>query len=772
MIESSTTSTSVTARDKSFIPLREDNEPDEARDADRLAYLKTSWDSQDDLVRPYNRQVEENVRMLAGQQNSVYHPILNRWIDISEWWSSDERTWRQQPVFNRLLPWFIITHARATENLPILTFVPGPDRIDAELAEIMDIAQKMLWRELGMVDNHDRMAMWMITAGRGHMMSRIDPNKGKLKPWIGDAELEVTDQYDSPILDQYGEPMKQQASDVPFDQEGNPLAKLRALDETGEQTELVPHGEPHAEPEGQLCVDVLSPMQVRGEWGPSAWHKKRWHSYKSFVTPEEIFELTGQYVEPDVKTGGVADFGELERILFGTGFYGATSGDPMKQTAGANTDGYCELTTRYEIPSPRPGMENGRMMLATKKTLLYDGPRPGNFKHCSPIRTWEFVRLPGRFGGTTPQEAMNPIQRQYNEIAGSVSQHVHLLTNPKTLIDGRTGIEEGNWTNAPGETHIITMPNGVSNPVQYLQAPSLGNDTYKLMEILLRELTDIGNLNGTSGAPPEGSDPSGELIKELRFNTDRFLGPTLRRAPEEYARLIEDWQVLLPMIWDEERTIQYAGEDNIARTIVVLPQMFEEGNINIIPDVESMLPEGRGERQTRVYKMYMDGLLGIPGEPATLKKFYELMHMPHMSRVTKVGGVDRTTAEQENGQLLQGTDPREIPVYEWYDHDVHLTVLEDFMKSPEFKKQDPQIQSGYVFHRKAHQMAQAQAAMVGFQTQQAMNPQPMLGAGSSPSGAGAPPNTSVQPPLPTAPSGGVPGGNLPTLPMGSGEMEI
>jgi hypothetical protein len=65
-----------------------------------------------------------------------------------------------------MLPWFVLTHARATENQPIVTFVPGPDRADAELAEVLDIAMKSLWFETGMEDVHDRLMAWVIAAGR------------------------------------------------------------------------------------------------------------------------------------------------------------------------------------------------------------------------------------------------------------------------------------------------------------------------------------------------------------------------------------------------------------------------------------------------------------------------------------------------------------------------------------------------------------------------------------------------------------------------------
>jgi hypothetical protein len=159
--------------------------------------VKNGWGNLDDLVRQQNRQIEENVRMIAGQHNAYYHPVFNKWMDVSEWMTPDERRWKQRPVINRLLPWFVLTHARATENQPIVTFVPGPDRADAELAEVLDIAMKSLWFETGMEDVHDRLMAWVIAAGRGHLLTRIDPQKGKMRPWVGQDLVPIFDEYGS-----------------------------------------------------------------------------------------------------------------------------------------------------------------------------------------------------------------------------------------------------------------------------------------------------------------------------------------------------------------------------------------------------------------------------------------------------------------------------------------------------------------------------------------------------------------------------------------------
>lgn len=724
-----------------FVPLRANDQPD-TDDARRVKLVNDLWASQDDLLRASNRQIEENIRMLAGQHWGMIHPLTGKWMDVTEWMSPAERRWKPRPVFNRLLPWFILTHARLTENPPIVTFVPGPDRIDAELAEIMDILFKTLWSELGMTQKVDLLMAWLIPSGRAYLQSRVDLNKGPLVPWIGRAdELPIRTQIGegewADVVDLgTGEPLAgPPADDIPFGPDGQPLAHY---DENGE---IVETGEPHQEREGSLVVDVLSPLEVRGEWGPHPWEEKNWHMVRTYLSPEQVWEQFGVALNPDT-TGG--EHGELENVLFGTGFAQAHNGGLQSRGANPDTTGYVEITSLWQRPAPFPGMEEGAnsaggryLCVASKQeVVLKDGPRPVAYPYCSPIRCFDFIRIPGRPRGTSPQDAMNPVQRAYNRTFAQLQEHVNLVTNPKPIIDKQSKINSETWTNQPGQGFVVNRRQGVA-PVEYIQPPPLGQDVYKLLQLQLIELTTLGNLQGTQGEMP-APDASGELVKELRFNSDRFLGPTVRRAVEEFGRMIEDWRVLLPMIWPDEKVLAYAGEDNVARTLLVRPIMFEKGRVNIRPDAESMLPEGRGERQQRVWQMYMNGMFGIPGSPQALKQFFELARFPHLSRTAKPGGEDRITAEHENAMLLQGTPGDQIPVFEWYDDEIHLMVHESLMKTPEFLAQPDEIKAGFIQHRQVHLINLQKKAADQMQQMAAMQGAP-AGAGpggSSPGGAG------------------------------------
>lgn len=692
-------------------PLREEtfSEQEQPLDSKRISYATELWHSQDHLLLPRDRQVEKNIRMLAGEHWSMWSEGLGRFVDISELMEEVDERWRQRPVINRLLIWYMLTHARLTENPPILSFLPSTgDRSDAHLAEVYDTIFKSLWHETDMLENHDDMVKWLIPGGRAHLKTRVDPNMGDVLEYRGPAMLELLGPDGAPQMGPDGQPVQRLAEDVPYGPSGNgqgfePRARLN---EDGSDWEAT--GKAFREHEGGLVVDPLSCVEVRGQWGPQRWHRKRWHMHKTFLTPEEVWDTYRVECEPDLRGEHAERAGELRRLLFGTGYFGATSQERWGTTTPVSgAEGYCEVYELWHAPSRFSGMEQGRdqdeqpggrLLVVTRQSVLRDGQRPAAFPNVSPIRTFDFVGLPGRPSGTSPQEALNPIQEAYNRGWSQIMEHRNLVANPAGIVDTRSGLSKGMVTNEPGKLYYVQRARDQTPVIEYVQPPQLSEDVWRSQDLLLREIQDLGQMQGAEGRPPT-SDASGELVKELRFNADRYIGPTARALVTEYGRMSEDWLAILPTIWDREKTINYAGEDQVVRTVTVTPDLFQQGNINVQAELESMLPEGRGERQVKVERWYDKGLLGEPGSPEARSRYYELARFPHMGRAVRPGGTDRVMAEQNNGKLAQGIPAEKIPVFEWYDLEIHLEVLEEFMKSPEYLRMELQVRQQFVSYR-------------------------------------------------------------------------
>jgi hypothetical protein len=237
------------------------------------------------------------------------------------------------------------------------------------------------------------------------------------------------------------------------------------------------------------------------------------------------------------------------------------------------------------------------VIMPNQNKVLWDSNRPFALRGASTIREFRFVSLPGRPSGTSPQEMLNPIQRAYNRGWAQLLEHRALMTNPIIELDANSGLESTDFVARPGAVIPVHKRPGVE-AFRFVAPPQISGDVWRVQQQLSDVLDVLGNIPGATGAAPT-QDASGNLVQELRFNSDRFVGPTSKRTVLELARMVDDWQVMIPVMWPAQKIMTYAGEDNIARTMTVLPEMWE-GKVHVIADVESMLPEGRGERQKRV----------------------------------------------------------------------------------------------------------------------------------------------------------------------------
>lgn len=739
----------------SITPLRDQPDQPDKLDSARIASHLRDYNRQTDTLLVADRQIEYNVRMLCNQQWSFWNWEAGQFMDVADWFSSEEQRWRQLPTINEELRWFVNTHSRLTENPPILTWLPGPDKLDADLAEVLDTLVKLDWRRAGMPTLHPEIMMWVVLAGRGHAVSRLDLTKGDWRPWMGSVPIPFADGQLRPIMGPDGQPKMtdQPVNDVPIKYDGTPNAVLAP------NGEVVVIGKGHMERTGGVAVDVLSPLQVRGEWGPQLWHQKRWHAIQRFLTPEQVFEQYHVEVEPDVNTEGAANVAILERVLYGAGFYGTTrgmmggSGYP-----GADVKGpLCTVFERWDAPlgfdpklvgtwaepmmetpdqpaqeaghPPMHGNPGGRHIVFTPKTVISDGPREVRWPYTSPVRCWDFIRLPGRPRGTTSLESLHSPQRTVNKVTQLMQESLSLNSAPQRVVYEGFGIQPDDVDNAPNRVYLSTGEAGVK-PMDFLIPPPMNPDTWRVLSIMMDNLDRLGNTKGTTGAPPS-DDPSGVAVQELRFNADRDLGDTSRRAAEEYGRQAEDWRALYSLIYTLPQVINANGQENAAKTIVVWPELFAEGNTRVQADAESMLPEGRGERQARAERLWQLGAFGDPRDPTQWAQatdtYLELSRFPNYSQMVRPGGVDRVTADEENGQFLMGVPGQ--PVLPWYDDAVHIGRHLAIMKSREFLKQPQPVQQAMQFHLFQHQQQLEQKQMA----QAASDAKMQMAAGTHPS---------------------------------------
>ena len=768
-----------------FIQLRAQPEVADSLDSMRAELVLSRWHGQDVAYLGYAKTVEEHIRMLSGRQWDVYSDLLGRFVDVLQYMSDDEKRVRQRPVMDYLGYWYMLTLSKATENPPVISFLPSTaDRLDAMLAEVMDPVWKTVFDEGEMDARLMRATAWALVAGESYIMTRADFTGGAKRQLIAPAVLSLT------TAD--GQVIERVADAVPYGKDGQPQAQLVEDPENPGEYGYDVTGEPYQDREGRIKYDALCPLEIRGQWGSHIpWTDKRWIVHRWFLTPNEITERWGIQCEadhyPDADESGP---GYLERMLFGTGYFGAARADGIAtstDTTARQREGFVCGYTMWEKPDPKYTPEDedenkpgGRLLVVTaSKQVLWDSQRPYRTEAAGPIRRIPFLDIPGRPFGSTPLEKMVPMQKRLNRVEAQIAEHTNLCTNPVLLVHELAGIDDDEWIARPG----MIIPHGYTgagDPAKWLSPPPLSSDVWRHKADVRDQLFTIGAMQGNQSAPPTDS-ASGELVEQLRFNADRPLAPLTRALAIAMADVAEDTLAILPVIWTQERVLSYAGQDNVVRTMTVLPEMFD-GRVRVKPSLDSAAAESREKKQSRLIQLYQlnafGNLMDPQGQQQATAKLLEMLQFPDMDRAMRPGGVDRIMAEHNLGRLVRGESAAAIPVLEVYDLAVHLDVLEQYMKAPEYLTLDETAQHecmAYREHLQGAQVVQAvnqtkrQAGVAtatgAIQAQAAGAMQSLAvqaGAVPPPDGApGGPPGTSRENPTPGASS---PGPHSPSSP--------
>lgn len=680
-------------------------------------WARSRWGTQDLMLLPRERQIDENIRMVLGQQHLVWVPLLQRHFDVAEWFEDPDRRIRERVTINKLLSWFVQTLARMSENPPILTWLPMTDQADAEMADVLDRLHKWHWRRGNGPSALAQAQAWSIVAGAGYLLPYIDPQRGPWRTWEAPVPVE--------IVGPNGEVLDRVVAPVPVTEDGRPTVRMTPAG----QPLPIEGLRPMESRRGDVCFEVLSPLEVRGEWGPKPWYAKSWHAMRRWMTEQDIWDRFQVEVAQGPTAGAKPNDIIAQRNRFGSGHYpGTTATFPGVLNQALNPTGeplhevlYCWEAPSSTSPGNRENAGGRYTVIVDQAQVVTDGPRPIAYPFTSPLHEFSFFTVPGRNWPTSPQEPLNSPQRHINKERTHVALHTHLNAHPMAVIDRGSGITRKQWTNEPGTAVTAVRRPGVP-AVEMLQAPVLGESVWRHAEIANYDLKELGMLLGTEGAPLN-PDSSGEAIKETRFNSDRYLGVALREQAEEMSRVGRTLHAHYGVLYDREELVRLVGEDSRALVIHVTPQLFDPESFDVISDSESMLPESRFQRQERALNWYREGLLGgPPGSFPAIQKYWELARFPHQARAAKPGGEDALTAERFLGLLLDGTPGNQLPVFPWYDNQVFLFVLEKEMKSWRFLEYPPEVQQSLVYYRAQHEMAlqQKQAA------QQAAEEQAMM----------------------------------------------
>jgi hypothetical protein len=305
------------------------------------------------------------------------------------------------------------------------------------------------------------------------------------------------------------------------------------------------------------------------------------------------------------------------------------------------------------------------------------------------------------------------------------------------------------------------------------------------MELLQSDLADIEDISGqhqvSKGSAPAGVT-AGTAIQFLQEADNSFMATTHASIEDAIKKVAKQSIALAIQYWDSKRLVKVIGKDgSLSARYLEGADLINGTDIRI--EGGSSLPQSKAARIALFMDLMNRGFL--PPQDGL-----KLMKLSNMQEYWDEVDIDKNQALRENLQMSEldpqqtakarqevtqsitqqvsagmppGIDPMSnpiaaqemelanepvIPVNEWDNHEIHLMVIENFMKGQEYETLDPAIQNEFKLHRQKHKDAMMQKMMEDMMKQQA-NPD----AGQSGQSGGGNQFNDIQepPPLDSAP---------------------
>ncbi|HUX76658.1 MAG TPA: hypothetical protein VMY40_08480, partial [Anaerolineae bacterium] len=321
--------------------------------------------------------------------------------------------------------------------------------------------------------------------------------------------------------------------------------------------------------------------------------------------------------------------------------------------------------------------------------------------------------VPFRNEGMGDLEIINPIQRAMNRRMAGAQDAVDYNEQPLTVWNENAISEEDTaHLNKPGANIQGNLNPALGPPFWRFPPAELPRGSIELADRMQQWMQLLGSQPFGSEGMPVTTDASGELQREVRFDTDRVWGATIRLHSYGWARVADKIGHILAACMDDDRLLVLSGEDQAAEFLQVSRDMFK-GRVHAYPHPESQVLESRQEKQNRVL-----ALVGAQMLPPQMG--LEVLNYPDVNRALRPGGPAYSMAVRENLELQLGALS---PVFPEHDHATHLLVHKRYMQTPAFRDGDPAMQQMFRMHVFLHEQLQvAEMQRMGAMAAAAMPP--------------------------------------------------
>lgn len=707
---------------------------DNADEGDFAAYARALWDEQENALSALHQVWIQNLLFLSNRQ---WHKVRSDGLIGQD----PAPSWRKRPSSNLTLAYFKTFVAKATKVRPAWEVIPAstePD--DVKGAQLADEILEAKWLELRLASIFRRAVAWAAATGNGFLYPYWNENSGRIKP------LEIP--WEVPAYDDSGMQIGTEEQMVLCDEDGRPF-----LDEKGFPD---PAAKPVYYDEGEVGIRALSPFQVRVNPEAECDDDVTWFIVGEAMTLREIAERWPDKCERvhSEDTGRIEDFDKLmSDVVSAGGEYALGSPADMR-----DEDMPKALVLHYH---ERQTAEhpNGRYWVSVNQGIELEEPQDLPDGFWPALLHLSELEIPGRYYAMSTLENVVGLNREYNELNGTILEHNEQMARGKWIADKGSGVTKGSITTEPGQ--VIVKNPGFN--VEQAQLKPLPQQVYAERDRITADFERVSGVHRISmGSPPPGVT-SGVAFLQLQEADDTDMGPFLANVEEAVAGLARSVLAIIKARYIDERLAYVAGPDR-----KYLVRSFRgvdlEGAVDVVPVAESSFPWSKTARQNmllelagKMPQLFQDAETG----QFDTAKFARQLPIGGLDSFASGNDLDVNEAQREEEifrNWVEGEGPESLPMAEfWQNQEVHYNSHALVLKSAEFREWPEEAQQAYLAHVADHDQKRMMARMAGTTSaagQQMMMEQQQAAAAQQQGGAVGPTGEVVQeqgpPPEPAA----------------------
>jgi hypothetical protein len=494
---------------------------------------------------------------------------------------------------------------------------------------------------------------------------------------------------------------------------------------------------------GDVTVDVVSIHEIACEPGTRNLERALWWIHGVALPPAEVKRMFGLEKEPKADARAVDT---IWRVIDGE----TLSNVPLTM-----------VLTYYQRPD---GAEPGAVMTVVDGEIVDQGEWPFPFTDRLNIAIARVDPIHGRWYGHTPVTDAVPIQALLNASWSSIVEHLKLAGNARCWVPMGSVDDVEDLTDTPGEYVEYNPINGLAPK---WEAPPVMPDWWVRQPEMLGDAMDdvLGQHDVSRGDAPAGVE-SGIALSILSENDDTPVGSLARQLGDCWGRAATLCLELYAANVQETRqakivnpggvpeAVSWSGGDLLGQTTATVP-------------TDAVIPRSRAAQAAYAMQLFDRGIITTPGELA------KIADLPDQDDLLAGIDPDSARAQRENYWLAIGS-PRTVDVID--DHQNHLKLHRDFMRSERFEYLDLEFQQLVKDHCTAHEIYAAQQAAQQVQAMgvsplasilptESTKPIPAQDLATAQAAGGMVPQTAMSPAMPASPGQqmGQPGGLPPGI---------